>query len=93
MLFNPKGDLLFSKYISNYVVAVDISDDSKNVAIAEIDNSTILTKTKIEVVSIEQASTKAENATINSYETENNELLVGMKYQKKNKRQLAKMEG
>ncbi len=85
MLFNPKGDLLFSKYISNYVVAVDISDDSKNVAIAEIDNSTILTKTKIEVVSIEQASTKAENATINSYETENNELLVGMKYQKKNK--------
>ena len=85
MLFNPKGELLFSKYISNYVVAVDISDDSKNVAIAEIDNSTIITKTNIEIVSIEKASTTAENATVNSYQTENNELLVGMKYQTKNK--------
>ena len=47
MLFNENGDLLFSKYLSTYVIDVDISDDSKYIAIAEVDNSTILPVTKI----------------------------------------------
>lgn len=84
MLFNEKGDLLFSKYLSNYVMDVDISEDSKYIAIAEVDNSTILPITKIEIVSIEMASTSAENATVNTYEADSNELLTGMKYQSKN---------
>lgn len=84
MLFNEKGDLLFSKYLSNYVMNVDISEDSKYIAIAEVDNSTILPITKIEIVSIEMASTSAENATVNTYEADSNELLTGMKYQSKN---------
>lgn len=84
MLFNEKGDLLFSKYLSNYVMDIDISEDSKYIAIAEVDNSTILPITKIEIVSIEMASTSAENATVNTYEADSNELLTGMKYQSKN---------
>lgn len=84
MLFNANGELLFSKYLSNYVMNVDISEDSKYLAIAEIDNSTILPITKIEIVSIELASTSADNATVNMYEASTNELLTGMSYQKKN---------
>lgn len=84
MLFNEKGDLLFSKYLSNYVMDVDISEDSKYLAIAEVDNSTILPITKIEIVSIELASTSADNATVNTYVADSNELLTGMKYQSKN---------
>lgn len=83
MLFNEKGDLLFSKYLSNYVMDVDISEDNKYLAIAEVDNSTILPVTKIEIVSVEMASTSAENATVNTYEADSNELLTGMKFQSK----------
>ncbi len=84
MLFNENGDLLFSKYLSTYVIDVDISDDSKYIAIAEVDNSTILPVTKIEMVSVELASTSSENATINTYEAESNKLLTGMNFQSKN---------
>lgn len=84
MLFNENGDLLFSKYLSTYVIDVDISDDSKYIAIADVDNSTILPVTKIEMVSVGLASTSSENATINTYEAESNKLLTGMNFQSKN---------
>ena len=84
MLFNENGDLLFSKYLSTYVIDVDISDYSKYIAIAEVDNSTILPVTKIEMVSVGLASTSSENATINTYEAESNKLLTGMNVQSKN---------
>lgn len=84
MVFNEKGDLLFSKYLSNYVMDVDLSEDSKYIAIAEVDNSTILPVTKIEMVSVGLASTSSENATVNTYEAESNDLLTGMKFQSKN---------
>lgn len=84
MLFNENGDLLFSKYLSTYVIDVDISDDSKYIAIAEVDNSTILPVTKIEMVSVGLASTSSENATINTYEAGSNKLLTGMNFQSKN---------
>lgn len=84
MLFKPNGDLLFSKYISNYVMDIDISEDSKYMAIAEIDNSRLIPATRIEMVSIEKAITDAKEATINTYEADNNELLSGIKFQEKN---------
>ena len=84
MLFNENGDLLFSKYLSTYVIDVDISDDSKYIAIAEVDNSTILPVTKIEMVSVGLASTSSENATINTYVAESNKLLTGLNFQSKN---------
>lgn len=84
MLFNENGDLLFSKYLSTYVMDIDISDDSKYIAIAEIDNSTILPVTKIEMVSVGLASTSSDNATVNTYEAESNKLLTGMNFQSKN---------
>lgn len=84
MLYNPKGELLFSKYLSTYVMETEISEDNKYLALAEIDNSRISPTTKIEIISIEKATTNSEKATINTYEAGANEMVTGLKYQKKN---------
>lgn len=83
MLYNPKGELLFTSYLSMYVMEADISENNKYLAIAEIDNSGISPTTKIEMISIELASSKSENATVNQYVATTNEMLTGMKFQGK----------
>lgn len=83
MLYNPKGELLFSKYLSTYVMAIDISQNSEHLAIAEIDNSGISPLTKIEIISIELASTNSKEATVNTYQAQSNEILTGLQYQDK----------
>lgn len=83
MLYNPKGELLFSYYLSTYVIGIEISSDHKYLAIAEIDNSKIAPTTKIELVSTDLAISNAENATVNSYQAETNEYLSGIKFQNK----------
>ena len=85
MLYNSKGELLFSKYLSTYVMETEISQDNKYIAIAEIDNSGVSPTTKIEIISIETAMKNPENATINTYQAGANEMVTGLKYQKKNK--------
>ncbi len=84
MLYNPKGELLFSKYLSTYVMETEISEDNQYLAIAEIDNSRISPSTKIEIISVEKATTNSEKATVNTYEAGANEMITGLKYQKKN---------
>ena len=88
MIFNPKGDLLFSDYLSDYVLDVAISNDNKYVAIAEIDNSNIIPTTTIQMLSIDKAISGGSkdmdnNAIINVYQAENSDVLTGMKFQKK----------
>ncbi len=83
MLFNPKGELIFSKYTSDYVIGIDISEDDKYVAIALIDNTKLLPETEVQLISVEKAIKDAENATINTYKTDNGEVLSGIKFQKK----------
>lgn len=83
MLLDPNGELIFSKYTSDYVIGIDISDDDKYVAIAQINNTSILPENKIQLISVEKAVKDAENATINTYITENGEVLSGMTFQKK----------
>lgn len=84
MLYNPKGNLLFTKYLSTYVMAIDISENDKYLAIAQIDNTGITQEVKVEVISLEKATTNPENATVNTYQAETNELITGLKYQDKN---------
>ncbi len=84
MLFNPKGELLFTKYLSTYVMAIDISENDKYLAIAETDNSGISPITKVEVISTELARKDPDNATVNTYQAKANEMLIGLKYQNKN---------
>lgn len=85
MLYNPKGDLLFSNYLSVHVMETDISENNKYLAIAEVDNSGITPTTKIEVISIDAAVKNTGNATVNTYQSEANEMLTGLEYQHKNK--------
>lgn len=85
MVYTPKGELLFSKYLSTYVIQTEISEDNKYLAIGEIDNAGITPVSKVEIISIELATTNAENATVNTYEAEANEMITGLKYQRKNK--------
>ncbi len=84
MLYNPKGELLFTKYLSTYVMAIDISENNKYLAVAEVDNSGITPTCKVEIISTELARTNSENATVNLYEAQANEALTGIKYQDKN---------
>lgn len=83
MVYNPKGELLFSKYISQYVLGIDISEDHKYIAIAEMENTKISPTTKIELISMELATSNSEKATVNSYQAQNNEYLSGIKFQNK----------
>lgn len=85
MLFKPDGELLFSDYISDYVIDIDISEDSKYMAIAEIDNSKLIPEAKIEMISTEKAITNTKEATVNIYQAENNDALTEMKFQSKDK--------
>lgn len=84
MLYNEKGDLLFTKFLSTYVIAIDISKNNDYLAIAQIDNAGITQTVKVEMVSIEQAMTNPENATINTYQAETNEAITGINFQNKN---------
>lgn len=85
MLYNPKGDLLFSNYLSVHVMETDISENNKYLAIAEVDNSGITPTTKIEIISIDTAVKNTGNATVNTYQSEASEMLTGLEYQHKNK--------
>lgn len=83
MVYNPKGELLFSKYLSTYVLGIDISEDHKYIAIAGMDNTKISPTTKIELISMELATSNPEKATVSSYQAATNEYLSGIKFQNK----------
>lgn len=85
MVFNPKGELMFSDYLSTYVIETEISEDNKYLAIAQIDNSGISPTSKIEIISINKAIEDSSNATVNTYQAETNEMLTGIKYQGQDK--------
>lgn len=85
MIYNEKGDLQFTKYISTYVLDAQISKDNKYLALAEADNSKISPSCKVELISIEKAISDSENATLNTYQGESGEVISGIKIQEKGK--------
>lgn len=84
MLYDSKGNIQFTKYISTYVLDAQISQDNKYLALAEADNSKISPSCKVELISIEKAKSNQE-ATLNTYQGESGEVLAGMKFQDKDK--------
>ena len=85
-VFNEKGDLLFTTFISSArVTDITISNDNKYLAIAEVDTSGIVIESKVEVISIEKAKTKPEESKISTYNFENNELIINIEYQEKDR--------
>ena len=85
MIYNNKGELQFTKYISTYVLDAQISKDNKYIAMAEADNSKISPSSKVELISIDKAISDSENATLNTYQGETGEAITGIKFLDKGK--------
>ena len=85
MLYDSKGNIQFTKYVSTYVLDAQISKDNKYLALAQADNSKISPCCRVELISVEKAKTESEGATLNTYQGESGEVLTGMKFQDKDK--------
>ncbi len=85
-IFNPQGKPMFTTYLSSTrAVDVDISNDNKHLAIAEVDTSGSVIQSNIRILSIDKAETDPTNSLENTYKGETNKLITNIKYQDKNK--------
>lgn len=85
-LYNPNGEELFITYLpTTYAADIEISSDNKYLAIAEVNTSGTIMQTDVRVVSIENAKTNPREAFIKTYEDENKNIILNLKYQDKNK--------
>lgn len=83
-IFDPDGNALFKKYLSSTMaIDVSISNDNKYLAIAELDTSGTIIQSNVRVISIEKTKTDPENSEVNNYKSEQNKLIVSIKYQDK----------
>lgn len=84
-VFDKDGKEIFRTNLRTArVVDVSVSQDSKYLAIAEVDLSGIIIKSSIQIVSMELAQTNPEDAFINKYEASVGKLIMNIKYQEKN---------
>lgn len=85
-VYNKEGKEIFkTNLVTSRVVDVSMSQDSQYLAIAEVDISGILTKSTIQIVSIELAQTKPTEAIIYKYEVPEGKLIINVEYQEKQK--------
>lgn len=84
-VFDKDGKEIFRTNLRTArVVDVSVSQDSKYLAIAEVDLSGIIIKSSIQIVSMELAQTNPEDAFVNKYEASVGKLIMNIKYQEKN---------
>ena len=84
-MYNKEGTEIFKTNLAtSRVVDVTVSNDSKYLAIAEVDLSGILIKSSIQVISIELAQKEPEKAIINKYEASTDKLIINIEYQEEN---------
>ncbi len=68
--FSPQGKELFKTYLSNTTcIDTSISNDNKNLAIAEINTTGTLIESSIKIISIEKAQTDPMNSVIEIYQS------------------------
>lgn len=85
-VYNKDGEEIFkTNLVTSRVADVSISQDSKYLAIAEVDISGILISSSIQVVSIEMAQTKPTEAILYKYQAPTDKLIMNIEYQEKNK--------
>lgn len=83
-VYNTEGKRLFNTYLSsNRTTDVNISNDNKYLAIAEVDTSGTIIQSDVKIISIEKASTDATNSVENTYKSESGKLIVNIEYQDK----------
>ena len=85
-VYDKSGKEIFkTNLVSSRVVDVSISQDSKYLAIAEIDLSGILIQSSIQIVSIELAQKNPQEAILGKYQVEADKLITNIEYQEKDK--------
>lgn len=83
--FDSSGNELFTSYhASTNVVATDISNDNKYLAIAEVNYSGIVAQSTVKIISIEDAKTNSVNSIKYTHIANEGDLIVNIKYQNKN---------
>lgn len=80
-VFSSTGEELFTNYLaSTYAIDVAISNDNKQLAIAEVDTEGINVKSRIKFVDIKEAT----QSSVKKYELENNEVITDIDYNQNN---------
>jgi len=83
--FDETGKELFTTYLpSTNVIDVEISNDNKYLAFAEIDISGTMIESKVRTINMENAKTDSTNSFEHIYEAEKGKLITNIKYQDKN---------
>lgn len=83
--FDNKGTELFKTFISStYIIDIELSEDNKYLAIAEVNFSGILVQSNIKIVSIDKAKNGESDYIIYTYSGESGDLIVKLKYQNRN---------
>jgi len=81
VLYNPSGEEMFRTYLpTTYCIDMEISNDNKYMAIAELDSSGTMIETSIKIISIENAKTKPQEAFIATYNPNSNNMILNIKY-------------
>lgn len=85
-MYDSQGTPLFKTFLSSTrAAATSISEDNKYLAIAEIDTSGTIIQSNIKIYSIEDAKNKPKESLKKTYNGENNDLIIDIKYQEKDK--------
>ena len=83
--FDSKGNDLFKIYLSSTnVIATDISNDNKYLAIAEANFSGIIIQSNIKIISINDAKRNSDNSIKYTYLSKANDLIINIKYNNRN---------
>lgn len=85
-VYDRNGKEIFkTNLVTSRVADVSISQDSKYLAIAEVDLSGIIISSKIQIVSMELAQTNPKEAILYKYEAPTDKLIMNIEYQEQNK--------
>jgi len=85
-VYNRSGKEIFkTNLVTARVADISISQDSKYLAIAEVDISGIIISSSIQIVSMELAQTNPTEATIYKYEAPTDKLIMNIEYQEQNR--------
>ena len=85
-VYNRSGKEIFkTNLVTARVVDVSMSQDSKYLAIAEVDLSGIIISSSIQVVSMELAQTNPKEAILYKYEAPTDKLIMNIEYQEQNR--------
>lgn len=81
MLFDRDGKELCEYYLaSTYAISTSVSPNNKYLAIGEIDYSGTIVKSRVEILSIDEAIEGAKDPIINKYESEPSEVVNNVNY-------------